>query len=525
MSLQTKETHRPAARPCRPLEPPGVFRTLYERSPIGIAWFDNKGRFVRANKALQRMLGRSEKELQELTFNDITHADDLPACEALFSRLKRREIDHFEIEKRCLSKDGGVVWTQTAVTAACSGNRSCGTIGMAIDVTERHRAQEELDRLKTELEDRVKERTAELAYRGALLKAQQESAPVGVLVVDAEGRIVSHNKRFGELWGIPPSVLASGSDHQAVSSVLSKLVRPQDFVARIRYLYEHRDEKSWDQFELLDGRVFERYSNPVLGDDGHYYGRVWYIHDITDRALHERQLKEKSEELSRSNEELRMYAYAASHNLMSPLRRIISFGDLMMARLKGKIDAEDIANLERIQRSAAGAAKLVTDMLALSGIGREALPFEDVDLNKVLAEVKSELAPMIADARIEAGRLPVLRAHAPLLYSLLRNLISNGVKFRRADRPAHIRIDSRRDGEDVEISVADNGIGFDQAYAEKIFQPFYRLHTSNAYDGSGIGLAICRRIAQSYDGSLTTESEPGRGSIFTLRLPAAMLAR
>ncbi|MCM2305179.1 MAG: ATP-binding protein, partial [Elusimicrobia bacterium] len=138
-----------------------------------------------------------------------------------------------------------------------------------------------------------------------------------------------------------------------------------------------------------------------------------------------------------------------------------------------------------------------------------------------------ELAAELADAgaRIEAGRLPVLRAHGVPMHNLLLNLLSNAVKFRRPDQSPVVRVQSRRDGDAVEISVADDGIGFDQAYAEKIFQPFLRLHTSSRYQGSGIGLSICRRVALRYGGALTAQSEPGRGSTFTLRLPAAMIAR
>ena len=521
MASSTKKTRRPPAATA------AGFRTLYERSPIGIAELDDRGRFTRVNKALQRMLGRSEAELLSLNFNDVTHADDLPACAALFGGLVRRETEHFEIEKRFLRKDGSVVWAHTVVIAVRAGMRSRGMIGMAIDVTERRRAQEDLARLTNELEDRIKDRTAELSYHSALLAAQHESSPDGVLVVDAEGRILTRNRRFGEMWGIPADILASGSDEQAVASVLSKLAEPEPFLARIRHLYEHRDEKSTDELSLRDGRTFERYSSPVVGDDGRCYGRVWHFRDITERVRRDREIQEKSEALARSNAELEMYAYAASHDISAPLRRIIGFGELLESRAKSKLDAGDLDYLARIRKSADAALKLVTDMLTLSRTGREPLPIEDVDLNATLAEVKLELAAELADAgaRIEAGPLPVLRAHGVPMHNLLLNLLSNAVKFRRPEQPPVVRVQSRRDGDAVEISVADNGIGFDQAYAEKIFQPFLRLHTSSRYQGSGIGLSICRRVALRYGGALTAQSEPGRGSTLTLRLPAAMIAR
>ncbi|MBI2386891.1 MAG: PAS-domain containing protein [Elusimicrobia bacterium] len=368
---------------------------------------------------------------------------------------------------------------------------------------------------------------SELSYHAALLAAQLESSPDGILVVDPKGMIVSRNKRFVEMWGIPEAVLATGSDEQAIASVLSKLVDPEGFVERVRHLYQHPDEKSSDELALRDGRVFERYSSPVVGEDGRRYGRIWNFHDITDRVRHDKEIGEKTEALAQSNAELEMYAYAASHDLSAPLRRIIGFGDLLEARAKSKLDAGDLDYVERIRRSAAAALKLVTDMLTLSRIGRDALPIEDVDLNAVLAEVRSDLAAEIAasGARIEAGPLPVVRAHAIPMHNLLLNLVSNAVKFRRPDRPPVVRIAGRRDGDVLEITVADDGIGFDPAYAEKIFQPFLRLHASSDYSGSGIGLAICRRVALRYGGTLTADGVPGAGSTFTLRLPAGLLAR
>lgn len=360
---------------------------------------------------------------------------------------------------------------------------------------------------------------AQLEYRDALLTAQQESSPDGILVVDAEGRIVSHNKLFAEMWGIPDEVTAARSDEKAIASVLSKLASPDEFLAGVRYLYEHRDEKRTDELQLLDGRVFERYSSPVVGPGGRYHGRVWHFRDVTARVERENALKA-------SNAGLAVFAYAASHDLNAPLRRIISFVKLLEERAGAQLDAEGLDYLARISRSAAAAERLVSDLLTLSQVSHEEHPLETVDLNAVLDEIRQELAPEIAasGAAITAGRLPILRAHPVLIHSLLLNLISNAVKFRRADTAPAVRVDARREDNMVALTVADNGIGFDQGYAEKIFQPFLKLNTSNEYRGSGIGLTICRRVVSRYGGTLEAVSEPGKGTTFTLRLPASLLA-
>ena len=224
--------------------------------------------------------------------------------------------------------------------------------------------------------------------------------------------------------------------------------------------------------------------------------------------------------------ELIKFAYAACHDLNAPLRKIASFGDLLKIRLRGKLDATELDYLERMLDASSDARVIVSGLLTLAQAAHETFPLETVDMNAVLADVKTELAAEIAaaGARIEAGRLPALKGHSIPLRLILFNLLSNAVKFRRPGHPPLVRIDSRRNNETLEITVADNGIGFDSEYAEKIFLPFLRLNERSAYKGNGLGLAIGRAVAQRFGGSLTAQSEPGCGSIFTLHLPAAMLA-
>jgi len=516
-------THK-KPRPAQPSDQ--ALHALCESSPIGVAELDNAGRFTRVNAALTRMLGRSEAEILKLTFNDVTHPEDCPGCEAFFLGLVKGRTTHFEIEKRFVRPDGTVVWAHTIVTAVRSGARSQGMIGMAIDISERKAAEAELARLKAALEARVEERTAELSYRDAVLTAQLESSPDGILVVDGNGKIVSHNARFVELWGISDEVLASRSDERALASVLSQLVDPEAFLASVRHLYEHRDEKRSDELRLRDGRVFERSSSPVRDARGGYHGRVWHFHDVTGRVRRENELREKTEELAASNAGLTVFAYAASHDLQSPLRKIVTFGDLLKARAKDGLDPVALDYLERMRASASGAAQLVTDLLTLSMISRDDYPLEEIDLGVMLVEIRLELEVEIAEAGavIVAGALPVLRGHEVLLHSLLVNLISNAVKFRRPGAAPFVRVDSRREDGFVALTVSDNGIGFDQSYAEKIFHPFLRLNSARVFRGSGIGLTICRRVVQRYGGTLEASSLPGEGTTFTLRLPASMLA-
>lgn len=243
------------------------------------------------------------------------------------------------------------------------------------------------------------------------------------------------------------------------------------------------------------------------------------------RYRHEREPLAAAAPEQRAAELLKL-AHAASHDLHAPLRRIVAFGDLLKARLAGKADAVDLDYLDRMLKSASAASEIVSDLFTLVRVENEDLPSETVELDSVLAGVQQDLAEAISasGAHIEARPLPAFNAHAALLHHLLLELVSNAVKFSRPGHAPVVKIDSRRDGESVEISVADDGIGFEPEYAEKIFSPFLRLNAEGYDTGTGLGLTIARSVTRRYGGDLTAASEPGRGATFIVRLPASLLA-
>jgi len=518
---------RPAKRAARAADALGAgFAAIYDGTRLGIATLDDHGRFLRANGALQRLLGYTEAELRKLDFNDVTYPDDVPACVDLFRALQEEGLPQFELEKRYVRKDGSLVWAHVMVTAVRSGGRLAHTIGIAQDIGERKRAEEDHWRLLASLEDRVRARTAELEYQGALLRAEQEASPNGVLVVSEERRIVGYNKLFLEMWGIPPDVAASGSDERAVRSVLARLVDPEGFLARVEELYGRPEESSFDEILLKDGRVFERHSSPIVETDRSFRGRVWHFHDITRRVEAERATLRAAKELERSNADLEMFAYASAHDLSSPLRKIAAFADELRAP-GSALDPRQSELVDRIAACARGMDGLVQDALVLSRVGQEVLPLVVVDLAKAAAEAISDLEVPLreAGAEVVVEALPSVRAHATLMRRLFLNLIGNAVKFRRDGTTPRIVVSAARvDGGGWELAVADNGIGFEPRYAEKVFKPFSRLNSPDDYAGNGLGLAICARIIDRYAGTIRAESAPGLGTTIRARLPAAMAA-
>lgn len=238
-------------------------------------------------------------------------------------------------------------------------------------------------------------------------------------------------------------------------------------------------------------------------------------------------LKQYALELERSNQELQEFAYIASHDLQEPLRKIQTFGDLLLQKYGHHLDERGLLYLERMREASARMQMLIQDLLTYSRVQSYGEPFVSVDLMQVLTGVLSDLEMQIlaVGASFQIGDMPVICADKTQMRQLFQNLISNALKFHRPEEPPVITITAERFTDMADnrlmhrISVADNGIGFEAQYAERIFGMFQRLHGRSHYEGSGIGLAICKRIVERHQGHITAQGVPNEGAVFTIILP------
>lgn len=249
-----------------------------DAAPDGVALVDSDLRFEYVNRALCRLIGHERSEdLLRRPATDFLGEDDLrlAADHVMEAREGRPEV----FETSLHTKDGRTVPVEVSISTVRRDSRPAHAfLAIVRDATERKQAE------------------ATLQFKNALLETQREASIDGILVVDGAGKMISFNRRFVELWGIPDDVIATRSDERALQSVTDKLADPQAFLARVRYLYEHREETSRDEIPLRDGRTFDRYSAPVIGADGTHYGRVWYFRDITKRKQSEEALQRARDE-------------------------------------------------------------------------------------------------------------------------------------------------------------------------------------------------------------------------------------
>ena len=280
-------------------------------------------------------------------------------------------------------------------------------------------------------------------------------------------------------------------------------------------------------FYRKDGTPFAvDYVRTDINENGRKVGSVLIVKDITERKRSDETLAQRAAELARSNAELEQFAFVASHDLQEPLRKIQAFGDRLKMKCQGAIAAEAHDYLQRMQNAAARMRTLIDDLLAFSRVIRSSEPFVPVDLVKVTKEVLSDLEVRIekSGAQVEVGDLPTIQADPLQMRQLLLNLLSNALKFQLPDaRPVvmiQARIFNQPSGEEMcELTVSDNGIGFEEIYLEKIFAVFQRLHGRTEYEGTGVGLAVCRRITDRHHGTITAKSQLGQGSAFIVTLP------
>jgi light-regulated signal transduction histidine kinase (bacteriophytochrome) len=249
--------------------------------------------------------------------------------------------------------------------------------------------------------------------------------------------------------------------------------------------------------------------------------------EIARRQHAQQELQRMATELTRSNRELEDFAGIASHDLRAPLQKVKSFAELLEEDFKPCLDQNGRDVLQRLKKSVSRMQRLVDDLLELARVRAKGRPFTRVDLAQVARDVLSDLEPMLqaSGGTIELGELPVIDADPTQMHQLLQNLAGNGLKFQRPGDTPLVRIEATlienpAGGAPLcRLRVSDNGIGFDDKHALRIFRPFERLHGQSEYEGSGMGLAVCARIAERHGGTIVAHGVPGQGASFAVTLP------
>ncbi len=470
-----------------------------------IVVLDREGRIVRFNEACERLTGYAFEEVRDTPFWDLLiPSDEAGRVKKGFAELLGGRFPSVH-ENHWRTKNGErrlIQWANT-VLADASGAVEF-VIGTGIDVTEVRRAEVAL-------------RESEEKYR-ALFTSLDSGFCLQEILFDDEGRAVDYrfleaNPAFVKLTGLA----------DAVGRTIREMVPDleEHWFQIYGEIVKTGEPRRFDHTAAPLTGWFEVYAYPV-GGPGTNQVAVLFT-DITERVRADEALRAYAEDLRRSNEDLERFGYVSSHDLQEPLRSIVSFAQLLERRYRGKLGADADEYIDFIVEGGNRMQALIQDLLAYSRVNTTRDRQRPTGVEDVLAVVERRLdAPLReAGAVLTHDALPAVAADPLQLEQVFENLVLNAIKFRRPQEPLRIHVGARsRDGF-WEISVADNGIGIEEEYFEKIFVIFQRLHTRDRYDGTGIGLAIVKRIVDRHGGTVRVESVPGEGTTFFFTLPAA----
>lgn len=521
-------------------------RIIFDSVPAMIWYKDSENKILHANEPAAHSMGLSIEEVEGRSTYDLYpeeaakyHADDLEVIRS--GKPKLGIIEPYQ------DATGQKRWVRTdKIPYRDDAGKIIGVIVFAIDITEGKRAEEALKKTQDELETGIRERTAELAQANQVLEREiaerklaeeeirktqafldsiVENLPDMIFVKEAkELRFVRFNRAGEYLLGYSRDQMIGKNDYDFFPEKEADFFTGKDREVLDKGVIEDILE---EPIHTRDKgiRILHTKKVPLYDKQGKPQYLLGISEDITEKKQDQEVLIQKTELLAHSKaelEQLELFAFSATHDLQEPLLKIIFYSDLLEKETSPKLDPRGRTHLKRIRSGAFRMRHIMEQLRELSRIGTAALPFERINLRDIVHEVLLDLDLRIAEAgaKVEIGELPALSADRTQMRQLFQNLIGNALKFRRQEEILHVTVRSRKvDKDRIEITVEDNGIGFDEKYLDRIFKPFQRLHGGNEYEGSGLGLAICQKIVLRHGGEISARSSPGQGAAFIMTLP------
>lgn len=506
------------------------YRQLTDTLPLLIFSVNQKGEITFANRLLRDYLPKSFTSFTSASLQHALHTED---SGDIIRKWEQARLAGSGFSGQIRLKYGEeYIWhLMTVVPQRNEQGDVTNWTGFFVDinaqmlVSETLKHNEELRKVQQELilnQKLLEKKNRELERQSEFVDTIVNSSVDAVILLDSHLNILMMNPAASSLYAAEESLIGANV------SALYPYTNAESIAANLSQALEGHYVHDRNYWCDVHQKSFEIFYIPVKDNKGRVYRVLMTGHDITFTVNAEIRLKEYNEELSVKNRELEQFAYIASHDLQEPLRKIRNFTSLAERNLSA--EQKKSLYFDKINASAAKMSNLIRDVLNYSRLAMQDNEFEDVDLNVVLADVLNDFEFVINEknARIERDTLPVVKGIPVQLNQLFYNIISNSLKFCKTEPELQIRYESpglSATGNKASFHTlyfTDNGIGIEEQYAGKIFAIFQRLHTPSEYEGTGIGLALCKRIVDNHMGTINVESAPGEGTTFRIMLPAQL---
>lgn len=492
------------------------YRKLVEEAGDVVYTSDYNGYFTYINPMSKKLTGYTESELIGKRFLEVI----APEWRETVAKFYKEQFDNRIYETLfsfpIITKSGEKKWIEQTVIQQKIGDRVMGHQAIVRDITERKKNEEEIKQKSEELERSNKN----LKDSEQQIQSIFNSAPDAVIVINEESKIVKWNHKAEKLF--------NWNESEVIGKPLYDFIIPERYRERHKNGLKHYLATGEGpvlnkdiEIEAINKKGIE-FSvsltiSPVGIKDKILF--IGFVRDITQRKKIEEEIKQKSGELVRSNQELEQFAYVASHDLQEPLRTINNFVGLLEKKSAIKADEDTKAYFKFILNASSKMQNLIKDLLEYSRVGRN-MTFASVDCNSIVKEVIALMEASIkeSNAKITVSILPVLKGNETELKRLFQNLLSNAIKFRKQNHTPEITITAEEKRTEYLFAITDNGIGIEEQFIPKLFVIFQRLHSDDQYAGTGIGLATCKKIVTLHGGKIWVESKIGEGSTFYFTL-------
>lgn len=476
-----------------------LFRLSLDATPVGIITLNTRGEIKMANDAFCSLLNFSRAEVTERPLRQFMEDEQVinGVLERLRSATQAMEFCETLAETHLLDKQNArLIPVELRFQGGDYQNQTI-LIVTIIDLTYRKKAE------------------AAKNYLSAIV----ESCNDAIIGKDLSGYITHWNRAAEDLYGYSEQEMLG----QSILSVVPQSLHQEVY----KILDDLNQGKTINNFETIRQRKDGSQVNvsltisPVRNTHNKVIGASIIARNISERIRAAQEIKLKNQALESSNKELENFAFIASHDLKEPLRKIMSFGKLIRDNVSAELDQKNVEYFGYMLNATERMQSLLDSLLAYSRVTSKGKPFTQVDLNPLLKEVVADLELLIkeSNASITMAALPTIQGDHDQLYQLFQNLIGNSLKYKKDDTAPIIDIQCQQESHAILITITDNGIGFEQQYGDQIFEMFKRLHGKHEYQGTGVGLAICRKICERHGGEIWAESELDRGTSVFIRLP------